>query len=105
MDFASPLFCKESKEKTTKVCIGLYTCSVTRAVHLDVVNGLDAARFFNSFRRFASQRCTPELVVSDNGRTLKSTAKLLRQLYNNDHVTNFMRSRRISWRFNLPRYP
>ena len=105
VDFAGPLFCKESKGKTAKVYVVLYTCCVTRAVHLDLVNSLDAARFLNSFRRFASQRGTPDLVVSDNAKTFKSTAKLLRQLYNNDHVANFMRSRRISWRFNLPRCP
>ena len=44
MDFAGPLFCKESMGKTTKVYIVLYTCSVTRAVQLNLVNGLDAAR-------------------------------------------------------------
>ena len=54
---------------------------------------------------FASQRGTPDLIVSDNAKTFKSTAKLLRQLYNNDHVANFMRSRRISWALNFPRCP
>ena len=103
VDFAGPLFCKESKGKTIKVYIVLYTCCVTCAVHLDLVYGLDAFKFLNSFRRFASQRGTPDLVVSDNAKTLKSTAKLLRQFYNNDQVANFMRSRGISWRFNLPR--
>ena len=103
VDFAGPLFCKESKGKAAEVYLVLYTCYVTHAVHFDLVNGLDAARYFNSFRRFASQRGTPDLVVSENAKTFKSTAKVLRQLYNNDHVANFMRSRRISWRFNFPR--
>ena len=43
--------------------------------------------------------------MSDNAKTCKCTAKLLRQLYNNDHVANFMRSRRISWKLNLTRCP
>ena len=90
------MFCKESKGKTIKVYIVLYTCCITCAVHLDLVYGLDAFKFLNSFRRFASQRGTPDLVVSDNAKTFKSTAKLLRQFYNNDQVANFMRSREIS---------
>ena len=105
VDFAGPLFCKESKGKTTKVYIVLYTCCVTRAVHLDLVRSLDAFTFLNSFRRFASQRGTPSLVVSDNAKTFMSTAKLLRQFYSNDKVAHFMRSSGISWRFNLPRCP
>ena len=48
VDFAGLLFCKESKVKTTKVCIVLYSCCVARAVYFHLVNGLDAARFLNS---------------------------------------------------------
>ena len=72
VDFAGQFFCKGSKGKTAKVYVVLYTCCVTHAVHLDLVNGLDAARFFNSFRRFASQKGTPDLVVSDMLRLLKA---------------------------------
>ena len=105
VDFAGQLFCKKSKRKTTKVYIVLYSCRVTPDVHLDLLNGLDAARFFNSFRSFASHRGVLGLILSYNAKTFGSTAKLLRQLYNNEYVANFLRSRRISLRFNLPRFP
>ena len=96
VDFAGPLFCKESKGKTIKVYIVLYTCCATCAVHLDLVYGLHAFKFLDLFRRFASQRGKPDLVVSDNAKTFKSTAKFLGQFYNNDQAANFMRSREIS---------
>ena len=103
MDFAGPLHCKESKGKTAKVYIVLYSCCVTRDVHLDLLNGLDAARFFNSFTRIASHRGVLGLIVRCNAKTFGITAKLLRKLCNNEHVANFMRSRTISLRFNLPK--
>ena len=96
VDFANPLFFKESKSKTIKVYIVLYTCCVTCTFHLDLVYGLDAFTFLNSFRRFAPQRGTPDLVVSDNVKIFKSTAKLLRHFYNYDQVASSMRSRGIS---------
>ena len=96
MDFAGPLFCKESKGKTTGVYNYVHFGSVTRAVHLDLVYGLDAFKFLNSCRRFASQRGTFGLVISNNAKTFKSTAKLLRQFYDNDQVANHKRSRGIS---------
>ena len=105
VDFAGPLFCKTSNNQTMKVYIVLYTCCVTRAIHLDLVHSLDASTFLNSFRRFTSRRGTPTLVVSDNAKNFKATASLLRKFFMNESVTNFMRSRRISWRFNLPRCP
>ena len=103
VDFGGLLFCKKSKRKTTKVYIVLYSCRVTRDVHLDLLNGLDAARFLNSFRSFASHRGVLGLIVSCNAKTFGITAKLLRKLYNNELVANFMRSRTISLRFNLLR--
>ena len=58
VDFAGPLFIKEGKE-TRKVYITLWTCCVTRAVHLDLVQNLSASTFMKCFRRFISRRGCP----------------------------------------------
>ena len=36
VDFANPLYCKEKSGDMSKVCILLFTCCVTRAVHLGI---------------------------------------------------------------------
>ena len=39
-----------------KVYICLFTCAVTRAIHLEAVNDLSSNKFLLAFRRFASRR-------------------------------------------------
>ena len=56
VDFAGPLFVKTSNgTATSKVWLCLYTCSSTRAVHLDLVIDMTATTFIRSFRRFSAR--------------------------------------------------
>ena len=79
VDFAGPLYIKEGKE-TKKVYITLWTCCVTRAVHLDLVRSLTTAHFMRCLNRFTSRRGRPTLIVSDNAKTFKAAAKLVRNM-------------------------
>ena len=71
------------KEKGTssKVRIALFTCAVTRAVHLELVADLSAPTFRRCLRRFIARRGVPALIVSDNAKTFKATAKALERLF------------------------
>ena len=89
----------------TKCYIALFTCCVTRAVHLELVENLLSSTFANCLRRVCSRRGTPTLMVSDNAKTFKATVKLLKKLAKDSTVVNFLESRRIIWRFNLERAP
>ena len=105
VDFAGPLYTKVSKNVMNKAYIVLFTCCVTRALHLELVTDLHASTFVNCLRRFCSRRGTPTLIVSDNAKTFKATSKLLRNLQREDRVAEFLEKRRIVWRFNLERSP
>ena len=53
VDFAGPLYVKQSViSKRGKVWLCLYTCFVTRAVHLDLVPNLNALTFSQKFQTF-----------------------------------------------------
>ncbi len=92
VDFAGPLYIKK-EGKMEKAYVALFTCCVTRAVHLELVENLNASTFLNCLRRFSARRGTPTLIVSDNGKTFKAT----------DLLQNYLSSKRICWRFNLER--
>ena len=79
VDFAGPLFAKSQTGEMSKAYIALFTCCVTRAVHLDLVTDLTASTFVRCLRRFAARRGTPTLIVSDNAKTFKASEKLLRR--------------------------
>ena len=85
--------------------VALFSCCVTRAIHLELVRDLSADTFLRSLRRFAARRGTPSLIVSDNAKTFKASEKALRKLYSQQKVRSELQTKRITWRFNLERAP
>ena len=79
IDFAGPVYIK-CQGDMEKAWIALFTCCVARAVHLELVENLTAPTFVNFLRRFCARRGTPSLIVSDNAKTFKSTAKFLKKI-------------------------
>ena len=105
VDFAGPLFVKNSPGEMKKVYVALFTCGVTRAIHLELVEDLNTISFVNCLRRFCSRRGTPRLINSDNAKTFKAADKLLDKLATDHTFLEFLDHRRILWKFNLPLSP
>ena len=106
LDYAGPLYVKGAKKKTEeKVWICLYTCCVTRAVHLDIVPDLTAEAFLRSFRRFTARRGLPLKIVSDNGSTFKSAFRQIADLMKSPVVRQYLAEKKVEWIFNLKRAP
>ena len=105
VDFAGPLFVKDKSNEMRKVYVALFTCCMTRAVHLELVEDLSVETFKRCLRRFIARRGVPTLIVSDNAKTSKGIEKELRLLFNHPQVKDEMQNRRIQWCFNLERAP
>ena len=105
IDFAGPLYFKKGAGNMEKAYVALFSCCVTRALHLDLVRDLKAPTFRRCLRRFAARRGSPSLVVSDNGKTFKATEKAVKELYNHPEVRAYLEANRMNWRFNLERAP
>ena len=88
-----------------KVYIVLFTCCVTRAVHLELVEDLTSQTFRRALRRFSSRRGTPALIVSDNAKTFRATQKALKRLFDDPEVKGELERTKTEWRFNLERAP
>ena len=83
VDFARPLYCKGTRGNPIKVNILLFSCCVTRAIHLELTYDLSASSFLNALKRFASRRGTISLIISENAKTFKATAKPLKKFSRN----------------------
>ena len=94
IDHAGPLYCCDTGEE--KLYILLFTCAVTRAVHLELVSSLNLEDFLLAFRRFVSRRALPSIVYSDNAKTFKAASLLIQKQFS--HVT-------IHWKFICPLSP
>ena len=104
IDFAGPLYCK-TKKGMTKCYIALFSCGITRAIHLELVYDLSTPTFICCLRRFCARRGTPSIIVSDNARTFKAAHKLLKKLKTDQTFEGFIGNKRIEWKFNLERSP
>ena len=105
IDFAGPLFVKSKTGEMVKSYFALFTCCVTRTVHLDLVADLTVTTFLRCLRRFTARRGTLSLIISDNAMTFNESAKVIKQLYDNEEVSAHLESNRIDWRFILERAP
>ena len=75
VDFAGPLYVKAATGGVRKVYIALFSCCVTRAIHLELVEDLSAEAFRRVLRRFAARRGMPTLIVSDNAKLFRRPKK------------------------------
>ena len=80
VDFTGAL-CVQALSGECKAYICLFTCAVSRAVHLEIVTDLTVDNFLQAFRRFVARRSLPQLLISDNGSTFLAAAEELKTLF------------------------
>ena len=106
VDFAGPLYIQNKGVSTSrKVWICLFTCCVTRAVHLELVLDLSAVTFIRCLKRFAARRGLPRKILSDNAKTFKATAKAIDTMLKDQDVKGYLSHVGVEWTFNLEKAP
>ena len=76
VDYAGPFLLKNNKTMIKRY-VALFTCTASRAVHLEMVQDLTANAFLDAFARFVSRRGRPTLMVSDNATNFKKASLIL----------------------------
>lgn len=107
VDFAGPLLVK-GERTMHKSYVTLFTCAVTRAVHLELVRDMSTESFLMALRRFISRRGIPRVIYSDNAMSFKRANKELSQLWKsmrNPAALDFISDARIEWKFIVERAP
>ncbi|KAL0831974.1 hypothetical protein ABMA28_001474 [Loxostege sticticalis] len=84
--------------------VALFTCLVTRAVHLEIVASLSADSAVMCLKRFIARRGTPSELFSDNGTSFVGANRELKALYQ-AAVPQFAADQKITWRFIPPSAP
>lgn len=73
--FDLPLIKEDDKDLKTYGCI--FTCTVTRLNHLELVKSMAVEDFLNALRRFIARRGVPDSITSDNAPTFLLSAEML----------------------------
>ena len=105
VDYAGPIPYKISKKKEGKAYILLFACSLTRAIHLELLSDQSTEEFIKSLKRFIARRGRPQKVYSDNGKSFIAAAKWLRSIMNDEKMQDYLAHQQITWQFNLSRAP
>ena len=82
-----------------KCYVCLFTCAVTRAVHLELVPDLSARSFLLAFRRFAARRGPVSVMYSDNAQTFRCVSRHLNILQADPSVQDLLARRNLLWIF------
>ena len=107
VDYFGPLEVTVLRRPVKHWCC-LFTCLVTRAVHIEVVNGLDTDACMMAITRFMARRGKPHIIISDNGTNFVGAAREFRECFNEwdrDAVCERLANSRVIWKFNPPGAP
>ena len=103
VDFTGALHVKKMGDNKVYIC--LFTCGVTRAVHLEVVENLSVETFLQALRRFAARRSLPRILISDNASTFQAAAKGLEELIISTQASETLSTLGVQWKFIPKRAP
>ena len=105
LDYAGPLYYKKREKRMGKAYILLFSCSLTRAICLELLPDQSLERFLPTLKKFIARRGRPEKIYSDNFSTFVAAAKWLKNVQRNEHVQDFLSQHNVRWQFNLSRAP
>ena len=95
----------EVTKMPVKVYICLFTCTCSRAVHLELAKDMSASTFLTLFRRFCARFSVPKLIICDNGSNFVATEAYFRALFQDPLVLEYFNQEKIRWKFIAPRAP
>ncbi|XP_039537633.1 uncharacterized protein LOC120485904 [Pimephales promelas] len=105
IDFAGPLYVKGDRA-LCKAYVAMFTCAVTRAVHLELVSSQSTESFLLALKRFISRRGLCKVIYSDNAKTFKRANQDLSELWKaikDPQILEYFSGKGITWRFIVER--
>ena len=105
VDFAGPIRYRRKKGVEGKSYLILFACTLSRALHLELLLSLETVEFLGALKRFIARRGRPTKIYSGNGKTFVAAAKWLKKAMGDEQLNEFLADQGISWQFNLSRAP
>ena len=109
VDYAGPFTTIQGRGKQrAKRYLCLFTCLLSRAVHLEIAYSMDTDAFLNAFYRMVNRRGLPVEVLSDTGSNFISGERELRELVeqlDQEKIKKSAANKGIRWHFNPPLAP
>ena len=107
LDYLGP-FAVVHRDSEVKTYICLFTCFVTRAIHLEVAEDLSTDKCLTAFQRFIPRRGQLRLFLSDNGSNFLGARKQIRRrplMLDHDYIKDQLLNQSVEWKLNPPSAP
>ena len=104
IDYFGPFEVKRGRSMIKRYGV-IFTCSTSRAIHLEVAQSLTTDSCINAIRRFIARRGPVECIRSDNGTNLVGAERELRESidqWNVSKIAKSLQQHNIKWLFNPP---
>ena len=88
-NYAGPFICKTKGKRDIKVYLLLFTCSLTRAVHLEILPNQTTQEFIQALKRLIARRGRPKVIYSDNAKTFEKASKWIKRVYKDEGMQKF----------------
>ncbi|XP_068237289.1 uncharacterized protein [Palaemon carinicauda] len=105
VDYTGALLTKEKQQNPEKAYIVLFTCPVTRRIHIELVKDLSCDSFLMVLRKFCGHRGFPSLMLCDNATTFVSTSVYLKNMAESSLVQEHLNAIECKWKFIPARAP
>ena len=108
VDYLGPVAVKVSRNTSTKGYCAVFSCSVTRAIHLTCVPDLSTEAFLQALERFISIRGAPNLLISDNATCFRGADNTMNDLnlkLDQAKVKEHSQLYKMDWKFGPPGGP
>ena len=84
LDFAGLIIYKGRKDSLKQACILLITCSLNRAVLIELVGSQKIEEFIRALKHFVARRGRPVWIYLDNAKTFKAATTWIKSLENQE---------------------
>ena len=104
VDYAGLIYYRSKNKAISKFYI-LFSCRVSRVIHLESVPNLSTQEFIKTMKRLIARRGSPKIVYSVNAKTFQAEAKWHTRINKDEKFQNFLSNDSITWKFNLSKAP
>ena len=104
-DYPGSFICKTKGKRDVKVYLLLFTCSVTKAVHLERLSNQTTQEFIQVLKQLKARRGRPKVIYSDNTEIFEKASKWIKKVYKDERMQEFLVTEQVKWKFDLSRAP
>ena len=104
-DYPGSFICKTKGKRDVKIYLLLFTCSVTKAVHLERLSNQTKQEFIQALKQQTARRGRPKVMYSDNAEIFEKASKWIKKVYKDERMQEFLVTKQVKWKFDLSRVP